>query len=104
MSKTSYKAHVDMIIDKANKCLFSLIRKSPEWKGFDPNLLLYLFDHLISPILSYGCEIWGNRHWEEIEKLNLFICKYALGVKSRTPSNAIHAELGRFLLLLICSI
>ena len=90
-----------MIIDKANKCLFSLIRKSREWKGFDPNLRLYLFDHLISPILSYGCKIWGNRHWEEIEKLHLFIRKYALGVKRSTPSDAIYAELGRFPLLLI---
>ena len=58
--KQSYKAHVEMIVDKANKCFFSLIKKSREWRGFNPSLLPYLFDHLITPVLSYGCEIWGN--------------------------------------------
>ena len=56
-NKHSFKDIVDMIVDKANKCLFSLIKKSKEWRGFEPGLLLYLFDHLISLILSYGCEI-----------------------------------------------
>ena len=56
-NKHSYKAHVDMIVEKANKCLFTLITKNKEWKSFEPTLLLYLFDHLISPMLSYGCEI-----------------------------------------------
>ena len=84
-----------MIVEKANKCLFTLITKNKEWKGFKPTLLLYLFDHLISPILSYGCEIWGNRKWDDIEKIQLFICKYALGVKKFTPSDGIYAELGR---------
>ena len=32
----------------------------------------------------------------EIEKLHLFLCKFALGVKSSTPNDAIYAELGRY--------
>ena len=71
-----------MIVDMANRCLFTLITKNREWKDFEPTLLLYLFDHLSSPVLSYGCDIWGNRRWDEIEKIHLFICKYALGVKN----------------------
>ena len=74
-----------MIIDKANKCLFSLLKKSKEWRAFDPGLPLYLFDHLVLPVLSYGCEIWGNHQWEEIEKIHLMICKFALEVKKSTP-------------------
>ena len=46
--------------------------------------------------MSYGCEIWGNYSWDEIEKLHLFICKYALGVKSSTPNDGVYAELGRY--------
>ena len=45
-TKHSYQAHVDMIVEKANNCLFSLIKKSREWRGFNPYLLLHLFDHL----------------------------------------------------------
>ena len=74
-------------------------KQGAERRGFDPGLLLYLFDHLISPVLSYGCEIWGNHQWEEIEKIHLTICKYALGVKKSTPNDGIYAELGRTPLL-----
>ena len=100
-NKHSFKDHVDMFVDKANKCLFSLIKKSNEWRGFEPRLLLYLLDHLISPILSYGCEIWGNYPWEQIEKIHLMLCKYAMVVKKSTPNDGIYAELGRTPLLII---
>ena len=70
--------------------------KNREWKGFQPRTSLYLFDHFISPILSYGSVIWGNKEWMEIEKLHLFLCKVALRVKSSTPNDAIYAELGRY--------
>ena len=30
-TKHSYNAYVDMIVEKANSCLFSLIKKSREW-------------------------------------------------------------------------
>ena len=95
-AKHSYKAHADMIVEKVNNCLFSLIKKSREWRGFNPYLLLHLFDHLISTIMSYGCEIWRNHSWDKIEKLHLFICKYALGVKSSMPNDGVYAELGRY--------
>ena len=57
-----------MIVEKADNCLFSLLKKSKEWRRFDPNLILYLFYHLISPVLNYGCEMCENRQWEEIER------------------------------------
>ena len=88
-----------MIVEKANSCLFSLIKKSRKWQGFEPNLLLCLFDHLIAPVMSYGCEIWGNNSWDASERLHLFICKYALGVKSSTSNDGVYAELGRVPLL-----
>ena len=83
-------------MDKAQKCLYALLAKNRKWKGFKPKLLLYLFDHTISPILSYGCEIWGNQDWDIIEKLHLFICKFSLGVKASTPADGVYAELGRY--------
>ena len=83
---------------------FSLLKKSKEWRGFDPGLLLYLFDHPILPVLSYGCEIWENYQLEEIEKNHLIICKFALGVKKSTPNDGIYAELGRTPLLTLWQI
>ena len=84
-----------MLLEKADKCTYALVAKNREWKGFKPRLSLHLFDHLISPILSYGCEVWGNYDWAEIERLHLWFCKFALGVKTSTPTDGIYAELGR---------
>ena len=75
-------------------CSFS--KKTENGKDSNQNSFLYLFDHTISPILSYGCEIWGNQDWDTIEKLHLFICKFSLGVKESTPTDGVYAELGRY--------
>ena len=69
-----------------------------------PNQANTLFDSLISPILTYGCEVWGGYQkqdftkWDksQTEKVHLRFCKYYLGV-NRTASNiACRSELGRF--------
>ena len=91
-----FTEHVSNIIDKAQKCLYALLAKNRKWKGFKSKLLLYPFDHTISQILSYGCEIWGNQDWDIIKKLHLFICKFSLGVKASTPTDGVYAELGRY--------
>ena len=57
-------------------------------------------DLLISPILSYGNEIWGDNDWVEIERIHLFICKLSVGVKRSTPNDGIFAEIGRYPLLI----
>ena len=41
---------------------------------------LYLFDHMIVPILNYASEIWGFEEWSKLETLHKKACKYALGI------------------------
>ena len=95
-SNGSFSEHIEMIKDKAQKSYFSLLAKSREWGGFQPRLFLYLFDHTIMPILNYASEVWGTNEWPKLEKLHLSACKYALGVKSSTTTDAVYAELGRY--------
>jgi hypothetical protein len=77
-------------------------------------LALKLFDQLIFPILSYGCEIWGAEDFMTLlkqgnvkvmddiynklpqEKLNIHFCKYLLGTTSKATNMAVIGELGRF--------
>ena len=94
-SNGSFSEHIDKIKEKAQKSYFSLISKSKEWGGFQPRLFLYLFDHTIAPILNYASEIWGFEEWSKLETLHLKACKYALGVRSNTTTEAVYAELGR---------
>ena len=47
------------------------------------------------PILTYASEVWGTIEILKLERLHLSACKYALGVKSSTNTEAVYAELGR---------
>ena len=92
-SNGSFSIHIDKIREKALKAYFSLISKSKEWGGFQPRLFLYLFDHMVAPILNYASEIWGFEEWSKLETLKA--CKYALDVRPSTSTDAVYAELGR---------
>jgi len=63
---------------------------------------LSLFDSMIVPILTYGCEVWGVYNYKEVDKLHIRFCKYLLGVKKQTPTYAVYGELGRVPLSVIC--
>ena len=71
---------------------------------FPPQLASKLFDTMISPILTYNCEVWGAylksdfSHWDKspIEKAHLRFCKSYLGVNKKATNDACRAELGRF--------
>ena len=71
-NKDSFKNHVDILVEKAGECIYSMLAKNKEWKGFKPRLLLHLFGHLIAPVVSYGCEIWGNQERDEIKTITYF--------------------------------
>ena len=55
-----------------------------------------LFDKLIEPILSYGCEIWGMNEAVKLENIHLKFCKQILGVRSQTQNTFVYGELGRY--------
>ena len=54
-----------------------------------------IFDHMVSPILTYGCEIWGYENCQVLESLHLGFCKYILGVKRSTPTPMVYGQPGR---------
>ena len=60
-----------------------------------------LFDSMIMPILSYGCEVWGFHKSPDIEKIHLKFLKQLLGVHGKTPNTAVYGEFGRYPLLIM---
>jgi len=96
-----------------NKALKATFKLYKDLKTTEPSVstLLHLFDHMIKPIVLYGCEIWGTltnatlqtttdiydlfKDWE-FEKLNIKFCKYILGVNRRSTNIAILSELGKY--------
>ena len=58
--------------------------------------MLDLFDKFISPILNYGCEVWGFHAAADIERMiHTKFCKRLLGVKKSTQNDFVYGELGR---------
>ena len=83
------------LLDQAQKAMYGLIGKCRKLNlPFD--VCLELFDRLIVPILTYGCEVWGFENLDVIEKLHVKFMKVLLRCSKFTPSVMLYGDLGRF--------
>ena len=82
-------------MDQARKALYCLQKIEKYIIPID--LQFKLFDTLILPILTYGCEIWGYENTKQLEKLHLQFCRNILGVRTTTPNVMTQGELGRYM-------
>ena len=83
------------LYDQANKAMFSLLRKCRR-HSLAIDMCIELFDKTVSPILLYGCEVWGYENVDMLERLHLKFCKYVLNIKKCTPNYMVYGELGRY--------
>ena len=86
---------------QAQKAIYKLYKYLYNYVNVPVTHYLELFDKLITPILCYGCEVWGFCRADKIEKIHLQFCKRLLKVKTSTQNDTIYGELGRFPLQLI---
>ena len=63
--------------------MFALLRRNRQL-NLPLDIQLELFDSLVLPILTYGCEVWGFKNTNLIEKLHLKYLKYSLSLKMST--------------------
>lgn len=75
--------------------MFSVLSKCRKF-DLPIDIQLELFDRMVLPILTYGCEVWGFEDVHILERLHLKFCKYILGLKKSTCSAMVYGELGRF--------
>ena len=102
-STGNFDIHLKQTRDKAIHALFKLT-KIVDLKKLKPQQANRLFDSMIAPILTYGCEVWGAYQkqnfdkWDksQTEKVHLRYCKHYLGVNRRASNIASRSELGRF--------
>ncbi len=85
---------INMLKNQASRAMFALLSKSRKL-GLEVDVQLQLFDSLVVHIATYGCEVWGFRNIEVIERLHLQLCKYILRVGKSTPTDMVLGELGR---------
>ena len=81
--------------DQARKGLFGLYQKIRNLE-LPIDCQLMLFDGMILPILTYGCEVWGFGDLSVIEKVHTDFMKRILNVKRSTPHVMLCGELGGY--------
>ena len=58
----------------------------------------FFFETLVTPIILYGCEVWGcnvsRESWRKIEQIQKRFITYNLKIKSNTPYPILLIEVG----------
>ena len=65
---------------QGRRAMFSLLQKSRHLH-LDISVQIELFNSLVRPILTYGCEVWGYACLDIVESSQLEFLKYSLHVK-----------------------
>ena len=105
-STGNFNVSLEHLKEKALHALFGL-RKNTDISRLEPSLACKIFDTVITPILSYNCEIWGAyqkqdfKTWDSSpnEKTHSHFCKRYLEVSNKASNAACRGELGRFPLI-----
>ena len=84
------------LAEQANKATFQLHKIINKFKTLRPSVVFDLFDKLITPILCYGCEVWGFHPSPAIERVHLSFSKRVMGVKKTSQNDFIYGILGRY--------
>jgi (p)ppGpp synthase/HD superfamily hydrolase len=92
----SFTEAQNTLCGQAEKAIFKLHKYLHKFCQIPTKHYLELFDKLVTPILNYGCEVWGFCKADKIERVHLKFCKKLLGVKLSTQNDMIYGELGRF--------
>ena len=84
------------LADQANKAIFQLHKSLSRFKTLRVSFALDLLDKLITPILCYGCEVWGFHPAPDIDRVHLSFLKRVLGVKRLSQNYFIYGQFHRF--------
>ncbi len=83
-----------VLSDAANRALGSIINKCKVINGLGYYTYTRLFQSGLCPILDYGSEIWGFRHFDKVDSIQNKAIRIYLGVHRFTPIAAINGNMG----------
>ena len=89
-----FNTAIRCIKDQGSRAMYSLLRRGRKL-GLPKDIMFDLFDKMITPILLYGCEVWGCYSMKGIEIVHKKFCKLVMGMPKRTPSKTVYSETKR---------
>ena len=90
----SFSKNMDGIAVSSRRAIFGLRKLFAKNSEILPSMQIDLFKKMVSPILSFGGEVWGLNAATQLETIHLSFLKSILGVKTSTPNCFIYGELG----------
>ena len=86
----------EYLSDKGRRACFGLKHRLRKFKYLSPTIMFHMYDALISPVLTYGSDIWGHLRTCTSSADGVFFksMKITLSAKSSTSHLAVLAVLG----------
>ena len=91
-----FKGAIEKQIMQANRALFAIKSKKEKY-NLPTDIMLDLFDKMIFPVLSYGCEVWGFEK-TDVDRIEVFyrkFLKYILKANNQTANCMVYGETGK---------
>ena len=89
----SFKKAIDKQLNQGKKVFYALLSKIKKLH-IPLDISIELFNQLVVPVLTYGCEVWGAQDFNCLEILQRKFIKTILGVNRFTPTAMIYGETG----------
>ena len=83
------------VAKQARKASFPLLNLFARLNHPPISVMLKLYEAYLIPIMCYGCEIWGFKEDESIERVELWILKHMLHAPISIPTMVVRGELGQ---------
>ena len=99
-TRNSFSAALEESAVKAKKATMQILRTLKKIQCNSPSVFFKLFDSQVVPSLLYAAEIWGHKHYDQLERVHIFACKRFLRVPIKTTNDIVYGELGRYPLLI----
>ena len=88
---------------KGRKVLNILLKNLLTLPNLSSKTFFKIFDTKVSPILFYGCELWGLNSITAVENVHIYACKRFLNASPNACNAAVMGDLGRYPLLIEAS-
>ena len=91
----------DDLSKKSKRILVSMLQTLNNCGQLSSSAFFKIFDMKICSMLIYGCEVWGTKQFQSIERVQYYACKRFINVSQKASNYAVLGDCGRYPLYLV---